>query len=69
MSAEQLSDLPRIEVDVEGVWRPGRLLHWDPRDDGLWASVAYEARDRQTHEAAFPAERVRPPSPVGLRAR
>ena len=54
-------DLPRIEIDVNGKWRPGRLRGWEPRQDGLWADVVYQAGPEEYRDRTLPAERVRPP--------
>lgn len=54
-----LHELPLIEIDVLGSWRPGRLRAWEPRSDGLWAEVVYETASGQ-HDRTLPAEQVRP---------
>jgi len=54
------TDLPQIEIDVNGSWRPGRLRGWDPRHDGLWADVVYQSDPGQYRDRTLPAERVRP---------
>ena len=53
-------DLPHIEIDVNGTWRAGRLRRWEPRSDGLWADVVYQADQGHDHIQTLPAERVRP---------
>jgi hypothetical protein len=54
-------DLPRIEIDVNGSWRAGRLRGWEPRSDGLWAEVTYQTDPGEYLSKTLPAERVRPP--------
>jgi hypothetical protein len=54
-------DLPEIEVDIEGSWRPGLLRAWDPRQDGLWADITYQIGSGEYRDRMLPAEQVRPP--------
>ena len=54
-------DLPRIEIDVNGTWRQGRLRGWETRRDGLWAEVVYQADPGDFRDRTLPAEQVRPP--------
>lgn len=54
-------DLPQIEIDVNGTWRPGRLRAWEPRHDGLYAEVVYQTDPGDYRDRTLPAERVRPP--------
>ena len=53
-------DLTPIEIDLNGAWRPGRLRRWEPRNDGLWAAVAYETGPGHYSDRTLPAEQVRP---------
>jgi hypothetical protein len=53
-------DLPPIEIDVNGAWRPGRLRSWEPRPDGLWADVIYQTDPGQYLDRTLPAEQIRP---------
>jgi hypothetical protein len=63
MSPEPVpDDLPRIEIDVNGAWRPGRLRRWEPRPDGLWAEVVYPTDPDHYRDTTLPAEQVRPPA-------
>ena len=45
---------------ILGTWRAGRLRRWEPRSDGLWADVVYQADQGHDHIQTLPAERVRP---------
>jgi hypothetical protein len=60
MSEPLQDDLPSIEIDVDGAWRPGRLRRWEPRPDGLWADVEFQLDAGQVLDRTLPAERVRP---------
>jgi hypothetical protein len=53
-------DLAAIEIDVNGAWRPGRLRAWDPRGDGLWADVVFQAGPGEYLDRTLPAEQIRP---------
>jgi hypothetical protein len=53
-------DLPQIEIDVNGTWRPGRLRAWEPRRDGLYAEVTYQTDPGDYRDRTLPAEQVRP---------
>jgi hypothetical protein len=60
MSELENEDLPAIEIDVNGAWRPGRLRRWEPRANGLWAAVVFQTDPGNYLDRTLPAERVRP---------
>jgi hypothetical protein len=54
------AERPTIEIEIEGGWRPAKLIAWYPSGDGTWVgNVEYATASGENTIATLPKDRIR----------